>query len=264
MDHREVGRYWNENAEVWTALARQGYDVYRDYLNTPAFLAMLPDVAGLAGLDIGCGEGYNTREVAKRGAHMTAIDIAETFIAHAARHEEEAPLGVRYQQASAVELPFADASFDFAMATMSLMDMPEQDRAIAEAFRVLKPGGFLQFSISHPCFATPRWQWVCDADGERKALLCGDYFHSEQGDVAEWIFSAAPPEATAGLRKFRVPLFQRPLSWWLNLLLETGFVLERVEEPCASEELAATIPRVADTRIIAYFLHLRCRKPGAR
>ncbi len=53
MDDKEVGRYWNGNAEVWTRLARAGYDVYRDYLNTPAFLAMLRDVRGRFGLDIG-------------------------------------------------------------------------------------------------------------------------------------------------------------------------------------------------------------------
>jgi hypothetical protein len=44
MDHEEVGRYWDENAEVWTELVRAGYDHYRDGLNTPAFLEMLPDV----------------------------------------------------------------------------------------------------------------------------------------------------------------------------------------------------------------------------
>jgi hypothetical protein len=49
MDHEEVGRFWNTNANAWTTLARAGYDVYRDYLNTPAFFAMLPDVAGLSG-----------------------------------------------------------------------------------------------------------------------------------------------------------------------------------------------------------------------
>src|SRR5205807_5596481 len=84
MDHREAGRYWNESAESWTKLARAGYDVYRDYLNTPAFFAMLPSVEGLAGLDIGCGEGHNTRLLSERGARVTAIDIAEVFIAHPA------------------------------------------------------------------------------------------------------------------------------------------------------------------------------------
>jgi hypothetical protein len=50
MDHEEVGRFWNANADSWTKLTRAGYDGYRDYLNTPAFFDMLPNVAGLAGL----------------------------------------------------------------------------------------------------------------------------------------------------------------------------------------------------------------------
>jgi trans-aconitate methyltransferase len=64
MDHEEAGRYWNGTADAWTELARAGYDVYRDHLNTPAFFASLPDVSGLCGLDIGCGEGHNTRLLA--------------------------------------------------------------------------------------------------------------------------------------------------------------------------------------------------------
>ena len=44
---------------------------------------MLPEVNGLTGLDIGCGEGSNTRELAARGACMTALDIASIFIQHA-------------------------------------------------------------------------------------------------------------------------------------------------------------------------------------
>ena len=76
MEHNEAGRYWNESAESWTKLARAGYDVYRDHLNTPAFFAMLPDVEGLAGLDIGCGEGHNTRLLVKRGGRITIWSVA--------------------------------------------------------------------------------------------------------------------------------------------------------------------------------------------
>jgi len=115
MNHEEVGRYWNGNAATWTKLARAGYDVYRDYLNTPAFFTMLPDVAGLSGLDIGCGEGHNTRLLAKRGARVTAIDIAEVFIADAQQAEADEPLGITYRVASAVELPFTDMTFYFAL-----------------------------------------------------------------------------------------------------------------------------------------------------
>ena len=80
MDHKEVGHYWDANASAWTRLARSGFDIYRDYLNTPAFFNKLPEVKSLQGLDIGCGEGHNTRLLAKRGARMKAVDISEIFI----------------------------------------------------------------------------------------------------------------------------------------------------------------------------------------
>src|SRR5262249_24371131 len=140
MTHEEVGRYWNANADAWTQLARAGYDVYRDHLNTPAFFEMLPDVAGRAGLDVGCGEGHNTRLLARRGAGAPAIDVAENSIARARLEEAREPLGIDYRVASAVALPFPDATFDFVTAFMSFMDVPETDRVLAEAFRVLRPG----------------------------------------------------------------------------------------------------------------------------
>ena len=83
MNHLEVGRYWDDNAEAWTTLAREGYDNWRNLINAPAFQRMLGDVAGLAGLDIGCGEGYNTRLTAARGAKMTAFDISAKFVRYA-------------------------------------------------------------------------------------------------------------------------------------------------------------------------------------
>ncbi len=152
MDHKQVGRLWNGNAEGWTRLARAGYDVYRDYLNTPAFFEMLPDVTGLSGLDIGCGEGHNTRLLAGQGARMTALDISDIFVHHAKEMEAQQPLSIQYLCASAVEMPFAGSTFDFATGFMCFMDIPETERLLPEVYRVLKPGGFLQFSISHPYF----------------------------------------------------------------------------------------------------------------
>jgi SAM-dependent methyltransferase len=253
---------WDENAEVWTKLSRQGCDIYRDYVNTPAFLAMLPDVTGLAGLDIGCGEGHNTRVLAGAGARMTAIDISRRFIEFAVGVEREEPAGIRCCQASAVELPFADEAFDFATAFMSFMDVPEQDVVVREAHRVLKPGGFLQFSVSHPCFATPRWRWIRDEHGEKVGLDVGDYFRGPDGAVEEWIFTTAPPDQLERLRKFRVPRFWRTLSSWLNLLIDTGFVVEELAEPFADDEAVRAQPHLRDTQIIAFFLIVRCRKPG--
>jgi ubiquinone/menaquinone biosynthesis C-methylase UbiE len=261
MNHEEAGRYWQANADTWTRLARAGYDVYRDYLNTPAFLKMLPNVTGLAGLDIGCGEGHNTRLIAKRGALVAAIDIAEDFIAHAQYAEVQEPLGIEYRVASAVELPFADAGFDFATGFMSFMDIPETDRVLAEAWRVLKPGGFLQFSICHPCFDTPHRRNLRDAWGRTYAIEVGDYFRNLEGEVSEWLFKAAPPHVKKGLPKFRTPRFTRTLHQWLNLLIDTGFHLEQVAEPRPSDETVRACPDVQDAQIVAYFLHIRVRKP---
>jgi ubiquinone/menaquinone biosynthesis C-methylase UbiE len=259
MDHKQVRRYWNQNAEVWTQLARAGYDVYRDYLNTPAFLTMLPDVKRLRGLDIGCGEGHNTRLLARRAARVTAIDVSEVFIQHALGLETRESLGIDYQVASAVELPFPDATFDFATAFMSLMDIPETDRALSEAYRVLKPGGFLQFSITHPCFDTPHRRTLRDQKGIMYAVEVADYFRNVQGDVFQWLFSGAPPQVRQDLPKFKVPRFTRTLSQWLNLLIETGFCLERIEEPRPDDETVRACPNIQGAQVVAYFLHIRAR-----
>jgi ubiquinone/menaquinone biosynthesis C-methylase UbiE len=257
MDHKEVGRMWDENAEVWTKLARMGYDIYRDYVNTPAFMAMLPDVSGREGLDVGCGEGHNTRLLAGRGAKMTAFDISQIFVNHARQSETEEPLGINYLLASGVELPFRDESFDFVTAIMSLMDMPDHEDALRETYRVLKPGGFLQFSITHPCFQTPGWEWLLDESGKRAAMVCKDYFDPPEEEIEEWIFGAA---AQQGLRKFRIPVFRRTLSSWMNLLVNSGFTIDCLDEPYADAEAIEQCPYIADSRIIAYFLIVQCRK----
>lgn len=261
MDHTEVGRYWDENAEAWTKLSRAGYDVYRDYLNTPAFFNMLPDVKGLLGLDIGCGEGHNTRLLAERGARVTAIDISEVFIQHAKQLEDQESSVIDYQIASAVKLPFADAVFDFATGFMSLMDIAETGGVLAESYRVLKPGGFLQFSVTHPCYDTPHRQNLRDEKGLTYAIEVGGYFENLAGDIAEWLFSAAPPQIKAGLPKFKIPRFTRTISQWLNLLIEIGFLLERIAEPRPSDQAVCECPVIQDAQVVAYFLHIRARKP---
>jgi SAM-dependent methyltransferase len=264
MDDSEAGRYWEHNAEAWTRLSRQGYDVYRDLFNTPAFLEMLPCVEGLAGVDLGCGEGHNTRLLARRGARMAAIDVAPTFVRYACEADRERPAGILYAAASAQRLPFRDAAFDFATAFMSLMDLPEPQAALREACRVLRPGGFLQFSITHPCFDPPYRKLLRDDRGDAYAVEVGGYFEDIDGRIDRWLFSAAPPAAREGLPPFQVPRFHRPLSAWLNAVMDAGFQIERVAEPCVDRETAARYPVVADTRVVAYFLHVRARKPSGK
>ena len=261
MDHVEVGRYWDRNADAWVALSRAGYDVYRDLVNTPAFLAMLPDVTGASGLDLGCGEGHNTRRLAERGARMTAIDIAGRFVAAAVAEERRQSLWVWYVRASAASLPFGHEAFDFATAFMSLMDMPDVEVVLAEVYRVLRPGGFLQLSIEHPCTATPNSGWITDAGGDRVGWVIDGYFNQEPY-ISTWLFSAAPEDTRRGLPPLQIPRFPRTLSRWLNTIVSAGLVVEAAGEPCADDAAIARYPKLAGTRTAPLFLHLRCRKPA--
>ena len=67
--------------------------------------------------------------------------------------------------------------------------------------------------------------------------------------------------ATAGLKKFKTPRFTRTISQWMNLLTDTGFVIERLGEPRPDDETVCRCPDVQDAQVVAYFLHVRARKP---
>lgn len=260
MDDEAVGRAWEGNAEAWTQMSRAGFDVARDLYNTPTFLAMLPDVAGLTGLDVGCGEGHNTRQVAQRGAHMTGIDIAPTFVEHARSAEQADPQHIDYHVGSARVLPFDDAAFDFVTAFMSMQDIPEQHDVFDEVRRVLTPEGFFQFSITHPCFHTPQWGWVTDNSGRKVALKVGDYFRDETSRVDEWTFGAAPEHVRDQHAPFQVPYFEHTLSAWMHMLLDSGFALEAMAEPHPDADALAVDPASYDAGIIPFFLIVRGRK----
>lgn len=259
MTEEMVQQYWDENAAAWTQLTRNGHDLYRDQLNTPAFFKLLPEVAGLHGIDIGCGEGHHTRLLAARGANMDAIDISPVFIELAHKLEQASGTAIRYQVASASKLPFADNSFDFAVACMCLMDLPDPKAAFREAFRVIKPGGFFQFSIEHPCFKTKHLAKLRNAKGQLVAYEVGDYF-SDAAEVQQWLFKRADQSIPPVTKKFNIPVFYRTLSFWINEAIQTGFRIEAMNEPHPDAQTLTEYPELTGSSLVAYFLHLRCRK----
>jgi len=259
VDAPNARQVWDANAPAWIELSRAGFDAYRDSVNTPAFLELLPAVDGFLGLDLGCGEGHNTRLLAARGADVVALDVSEPFASAAATQERSNPQGISYILGDAQQLPFPSERFDFVTAFMSLMDVRAPEQAIAEVSRVLRPRGFLQFSIVHPFTNTPVRRWVESQTGQREALAVGGYFY--EGPLEEtWTFSAAPEAVRSQARPFRVVYARRTLSSWLNAVIGAGLVIEAVAEPHPDEETVAKHPSVADSRIAPYFLVVRARQ----
>jgi SAM-dependent methyltransferase len=258
VERPDTRAIWDANAPAWIELSRAGYDVHRDLVNTPAFLGMLPSVAGRRILDLGCGEGHNTRLVAHGGADVIAVDISERFVRAAV--ELTVP-GIRYVVGDGAELPFVSSCFDGVTAFMSLMDVADPERTLGEIARVLRPGGFVQLSIVHPATSTPVRHWIVDDDGERGALAVAGYF--DEGPLHEtWTFGAAPPEVRAVVRPFEITYARRTLSGWLNAVLAAGLEITAVAEPHADEPTAREHPEVADTRIVPYFLVVQARRRG--
>lgn len=144
MERSSDEAHWTRVASQWIAWARSpDHDAFWAYRQS--LLDFIGPAKGKA-LDIGCGEGRVSRELRKLGYHVTATDAVAPMV-EAAR---EAASADAYAVASAAKLPFADASFDLAVAYNVLMDVEDVPAAVIEARRILKPGGELMISLVHP------------------------------------------------------------------------------------------------------------------
>jgi len=199
----------------------------------PNLLALVGEVAGEVICDLACGQGWVARELARRGAQVTGLDLAPNLLALAQRYEEQDPLGIVYVQGNAERAePLRDGQFTGCVCVMALINIPDLHATFQSVRRILQPGGWFVFAIPHPCFETPHAQWIPLPDPEHAvARTVTGYF-----DERQW-YSANPD----GVRS-RVGDYHRMLSTYLNTLSATGFILEQVLEPRPSVRQADLVP----------------------
>lgn len=246
---------WEAIADGWTERMRTGTDQPRRYVLDPAHHGFLGDVAGKRVLDAGCGEGRFARQLAQRGAEVTAFDLSERMIANAREAEAAEPLGIGYSVQDMTDLSaFADATFDAAVAYLSIIDVEDYERATREIARVLRPGGQFVFSIVHPCFAPPGASWeprkpgtipIWDKDKLYKKI--DNYFPARELRFKMW--PTAPAETIN---------YHRPLQDYARTLRAAGFLVRDMAEPVPPDEVLAQRYDMREYLRAPYFLVYDC------
>jgi len=222
---------WAAEADNWIRWVRRpGHDSY-DRFHRDRFLPLLP-APGRLTLDLGCGEGRLARHLESIGHRVVGID-RQPALARAAL-AAGSPVAV----ADAAALPFAGGAFDLVVAFMTLQDMDAMAAAVAEAARVLEPGGRLCAAVVHPLNAAGRF--AADED-DAPFVLEGDYFDRRRySDSFE----------REGLR---MTFHQQhwTIEDYFDALEGAGLLTERVREVNAPEGKWRRMP---------LFLHIRARR----
>ena len=109
----------------------------------PALLDAVKVSKGDRVLDVGTGPGVATTAAIERGASTVGVDFSEAMVDEARRRNP----GVEFRVADAHSLPFEDGSFDVVLSNLTVHHLGDPDKFLAEAFRVLRPGGRLAFTV---------------------------------------------------------------------------------------------------------------------
>ena len=201
-DYREPGRRnWASDEPVW--------GVWRI---PESQVSLLPDdLDGLDTIELGCGTGYVSAWLARRGARPVGIDNSEAQLASARELQREFSLEFPLLHGNAERVPYPDESFDLAVSEYGASIWCDPYLWIPEAARLLRPGGRLIFLVNAPLVM------VCSPESPELPVsdrLLRPYFGLHR---LEW-----PGDPSVE--------FHLPHGEMIDLLARTGFQVERLVE----------------------------------
>lgn len=191
----------------------------RSWEAAPALGTLTHVVANKRVLEIGCGYGRISRQLAHLGAEVTGVDLSEELLTYARAAEADEALSIEYLHGDATTVDWWDGTlFDGVVCDMALMDIGDLDGTLDTAATVVAPDGWFVFSIFHPCYpggdvgsASGLPSWPPDLGYEHEGW---------------WTTGGT------GVRG-HVGAYHRMLSTYLNAALRAGFDLDRVAEPAS-------------------------------
>ncbi|HXM58765.1 MAG TPA: class I SAM-dependent methyltransferase [Candidatus Dormibacteraeota bacterium] len=207
---------WDRTAVEYEAPGRHAWESPEPYWGIwrvpEAQLQVLPDVRGLDVVELGCGTGYVSAWLARRGARPVGIDNSAAQLANARRFQREYGLDFPLIHADAEQVPLAGAHFDLAISEYGASIWCDPHRWIPEAARLLRPGGRLIFLVNGTLLMLTMPD--LEADGPATDRLVRDYF---------------------GIHRFEWPddpaiEFHLGYGDWIRLLRANGFEVEDLRE----------------------------------
>src|SRR6266699_348030 len=163
---------WHDNAAYWIQIMRERRDRYRTELTDAVVYDAIGSCDGIEVLDVGCGEGYMAREIARRGARRVIGVDKEPALVEAANAavQDDAPISFKVGDVNRLELD--TNAFDVVVANHVLNDLEDVKAPIHEFARVLRPSGRLVILMLHPCFYGRR----AERQALRRNLAVDEYF----------------------------------------------------------------------------------------
>lgn len=143
---------YNATADRWQ---RKEPNSLSDYTARPRVFELCGDVTGMKVIDLGAGEGYCAREIARRGAaHITGIELSEEMVSLAIKQQDTNDDVIDYKIGDVTALDQPAGHYDLALGVFvyNYLTAEQTQKSFAQVYKLLKPGSFFVFSVPHPSF----------------------------------------------------------------------------------------------------------------